>query len=334
MRRFLALTAFFLALVFFAFGVFAYNKIENFQNMQPTVASMAAKDAVYLLVGVDRASYSSDVIMLVRVENGALSILQIPRDSLTKEGSRLNATFAAACNRVKNEGGDDRAAYAAGGRALADKLSRALGVTVNAHATMTLNGLSTLVDAIGGVEVTLDTPISYEGRDGQTVTLSAGKVTLDGGAAEGLVRCRKAYPDADYGRMRAQRRFIEGVFEKLRTSFSPLAMFSLFRRAYSEVETDLAFKDALPLMKLFMEDDVRPTFATLVGAYYRHNKAAVEVLNEKNLEKASQYLGGDFNKADARAVFYPEAKEAQKLYESVTPPPFTVSGERSKHENQ
>lgn len=323
MHRFFALTAFFLALVLFSFSFSTCFFQRSKDNAAPTASSASAKEAVFLLVGVDQASYSSDVMMLVKLGEGSLSFLQIPRDSLTASGNRLNATFAAACNRVKNEGGSDKAAYAAGGRALAEKLSSALGIEVDAHATLTLTGLATLVDCIGGVDVSLDTPIVYENGE-KTVTLS-GDCHLDGEAAEGLVRCRRVYPDADYGRMRAQRKLIEAVFDKVRREFSPLALISLFRRAYSEVETDLAFKDALPLITLLFKSSTTLSFATLVGENYRYGKAEVEVLNENNLKKASEYLGGSFDPAACRAIFMPDREGALSLYESNSPPPFTVS---------
>jgi len=325
MRRFLSLTAFFTALIVFVFtvslGLFASSPDET----QPTVAKGEGSDPIFLLVGVDEASYSSDVMMLVRMKRGELSFLQIPRDSFVASGNRLNAVFAAACNRVKNEGGSDRDAYLAGGRALSEKLESALGIKVSAHATLTLAGLATMIDAIGGVDVTLDRTLSYEDpAQGLVISLEAGERHLDGAAAEGLVRCRNAYPDADYGRMRAQRKLIEATFHKLRNAFSPFGLISLFRQAYSEVATDLALKDALPLLRRLLSDDTALSFVTLCGESYRHGGALVEVLNRHNLEKASIYLGGAFDPDACRRVFCYDSEGAKALYESSTPPPLSV----------
>lgn len=325
MRRFFSLTAFFLAFALFIFTVSTCFFAESSEKTQPTVAENEDLDRIFLLVGVDEASYSSDVMMLVRLKKGALSFLQIPRDSLTASGNRLNAVFAAACNRIKNGGGDDKAAYLAGGRALSERLEDALGITVSAHATLTLSGLRTLVDAIGGVDVTLDTALTYEdASQNLTISLEAGDRHLDGAAAEGLVRCRNAYPDADYGRMRAQRKLIRAVFERLRLSSSPFSLLSLFRRAYSEVATDLSFKDALPLIKTLFSESASLSFVTVLGESYRHDGAMVEVLNYHNLEKASAYLGGVFDPDACRAVFCHEEAGVRKLYEASTYPPFTV----------
>lgn len=323
MRRFFSLTAFFVLCISFVFAVSLCLSAASPDEAQPTVAPEGGSDPVFLLVGVDEASYSSDVIMLVRMKRGELSFLQIPRDSLTASGSRLNAVFAAACNRVKNEGGSDKDAYLAGGRALSEKLERAFGIKVSAHATLTLTGLATMIDAIGGVDVTLDRTLSYEDpAQGLVISIEAGERHLDGAAAEGLVRCRNAYPDADYGRMRAQRKLIEAVFYKLRNAFSPFGLISLFRKAYSEVATDLALKDALPLLRRLLSEDTALSFVTLCGESYRHGGAMVEVLNRHNLEKASLYLGGAFDPEASSMIFCHDEEGARKLYESSTPPPF------------
>lgn len=327
MRRFLSLTAFYIAFILF---VFTFSLYLFASPNEPLTAekevSASARDPIFLLVGVDKASYSADVMILLRMKRGELAFLQIPRDSLTASGSRLNAVFAAACNRVKNEGGSDKDAYLAGGRALSEKLQAALGITVSAHATLTLDGLATMIDAIGGVDVTLDRALSYEDpAQGLVISLEAGERHLDGVAAEGLVRCRNAYPDADYGRMRAQRKLIEAVFHKVRNAFSPFGLISLFRKAYSEVATDLSLKDALPLLRRLVSEDTALTFATLCGESYRHGNAVVEVLNRHNLEKASLYLGGEFDPALCRAEFCHGDAGVISLYESSTPPPFSVS---------
>ncbi|MBQ7365082.1 MAG: LCP family protein [Clostridia bacterium] len=292
-----------------------------------TAASAKTAEGVYLLVGVDKASYSADVMMLVRVESDRLSFLQIPRDSLTADGRRLNTHFAAACVKAKNEGKSDREAYAVGGKVLAERLGEAFGVTVKAHATLTLSALSTLIDAIGGVTLTLPCALDYvDPEQGLTIHLKAGEQHLDGAAAEGLVRCRNAYPDADYGRMRAQRLLIGAVFDKLRQNFSPLSLLSLFRRAYGEVETDLSFGDALPLLKqLSGKGAMALRFATVCGSTMRVGKAAVEVLAEETLHDAVAYLGGTWTPTACQKLFFYHSQESQTLYFSKTPPPFIIS---------
>lgn len=293
------------------------------EAVENTAKASSQADATYLLVGVDKASYSADVMMLVRVKEGALSFLQIPRDSLTAKGRRLNSLFAAACVKAKNEKASDREAYAAGGKALQEALSDAFGITVSAHATVTLEALATLVDAIGGVDVTLERALDYHDPAQElSIHLAAGHQHLDGAAVEGLVRCRNAYPDADYGRMRAQRHLIAALFQKLRREFSPLTLISLFRKAYGEVETNLAFKEGLSLIRTLMAKEVSLSFAALLGESISIGGASMEVLAEKNLAKASAYLGGNFAPVCCRALFLSQNEKANALYFSENPPPF------------
>ena len=253
----------FLITVALSVSIFADHEKEKAEGVVEALES-EGEDLNFLLIGVDKTSYSSDVIMLCRMRQNELSFVQIPRDSLTASGNRLNATFAAAYSRAKNEGKSDREAYLSGGEALSDKLAGALGISIKAHATVTLSALRLLIDEMGGVDVVLDTPLSYEDpAQGLVISLEAGACHLDGASAEGLVRCRNAYPDADYGRMRAQRKLITAVFQKLSGSFSPLFLFSLFRKAYGEVATSLSFADALVLMKRVFGKRTELFFATL-----------------------------------------------------------------------
>ena len=328
MKRIFAIIAVTLIILPLALGATAGHAKERGAGAQPTVAPKNRNEAVYLLIGVDRASNSADVVMLLRVKGDTLSFLQLPRDSFLAKGTRLNAVFAAAVNREKEKGAADREAYAAGGRALSALLSKGLGVSVSAHAVLTLQGLRTIVDAMGGVTVTLDRAISYEDPvQGVTVSLNTGEQHLDGAAAEGLVRCRSVYPDADYGRMRAQRKLIAAVFDKLKNGVSPKGLLSLFRKAWQEVETDLGFSQALTLLAAVTGRDTALTFATLTGEAFRHNGAIVEGISEVNLEKASAYIGGQFDAASAREIFCYDTETARAIYDSPTPPPFLIADE-------
>ena len=328
MRRILISLSLFLAISLALCGFAPMLVGGNIEKTQPTVAENAENDSVFLLIGVDQASYNADVAILVRMKGQSLSFLQLPRDSLLASGRRLNHVFAAAAVAVKNKGGSDKEAFSSGGKALSALLGQAFGITVKAHAVLTLQGLRTLVDCIGGVEVTLERDLSYDDPvQGLTIRLSSGRQTLDGRAAEGLVRCRNAYPDADYGRMRAQCKLIKAVFAKVRSDLTPLTMLSLFRRAYHEVETDLAFRDALPLLGRLSDGDTALRFATLTGEGISLSGASVEALSEVNLKKCAEYLGGTFDKDACRAVFcYPEGR-AREIYESKTPLPFCEEAE-------
>lgn len=256
------------------------------RTTEDTTASAEPKadsaEAIHILVaGEDRTSGLCDVLMLVRVETDAkrATVLQIPRDTY--------AAFTDGSYRKLNG-----AAKHLGGMAeLCDFLSESFGVPIDRYVLLDGDALRSLVDAIGGVTVTLPEALDYDDpAQSLSIHLPAGRQTLDGEAAEAFVRYRSGYVRGDLGRMDAQKMFLASLVRSLRasldlssglrlaasllphlhTNLSPGETLRLVRAAYAMAEADLL------LLTLPGEEAV----ATQSGAsyYVASSKATDEIL--------------------------------------------------------
>lgn len=163
----------------------------------PVVESPKEEPSYMLFLGNDRRPGQgwarSDTIMLARLDpnDGSVSMISIPRDT-----------------RVAIPGhGTQRIAHATalGGPALAIKTVKQLtGLPVNHYAQVDFRGFASIVDAVGGVKMTVDkATTSPEG-----VYVPAGKQVLNGSRALAFVRNRKGYARGDFQRMKNQQAFL------------------------------------------------------------------------------------------------------------------------------
>ena len=116
-------------------------------------------------------------------------------------------------------------AYAVGGpKCLVKVLQKMSGLSVNRFMAVDFAGFSTMVDALGGVEVCSTTPI--EDYELGTVLPNAGRQLIDGHTALQYVRARQVTTETngDYGRIKRQQLFLSSL---LRSLISKDTFFSL-----------------------------------------------------------------------------------------------------------
>ena len=103
------------------------------------------------------------------------------------------------------------AAYAFGGMELLDRtIEQNFGVHVDANVAINFDGFTDVVDALGGVDITLsDAEASY-------LRLAPGQNHLDGTTALAYSRIRVL--DSDFGRTGRQRKVIDALFSSLKHS--------------------------------------------------------------------------------------------------------------------
>ena len=97
--------------------LFSFGASSEESEAAPAASAVSGKTALFL--GIDNASYSSDVILVGHIDGDGrtLKLLQIPRDTYTTEG-KLNSIFAAACTKALNEGADRNTAFTEGAKSL------------------------------------------------------------------------------------------------------------------------------------------------------------------------------------------------------------------------
>jgi LCP family protein required for cell wall assembly len=171
--------------------------------------------------GCEAGEYRADTLMLIRAGGGSFRKLSIPRDSYAEipghETTKINAAFSF------------------GGAALQIKtIEQFLGIQIDHVAIVDFTGFEELIDAVGGVTVTLPHALCADisggaghGQGGITLHLHKGENTLDGQKALAYSRVREpsecpgpgksaftlGYSDLD--RERAQQAVINGIKDRL-----------------------------------------------------------------------------------------------------------------------
>ena len=271
----------------------------------------------FLLLGRDRASGLTDVIMIASIDTSSKSVtvVQIPRDTYARytDGSykKLNGAMSSL----------------GGAAEMCKMLSRAMCVDIEGYCVFDLDALVKVVDAIGGVEIDLPFDMDYDDPyQGLSIHLDAGRQTLDGRAAEQFVRYRAGYVRGDLGRMDAQKLFISAFIKKVTETVSPAALIRIIGTVIGDVRTNLGIVDItrLAVTALGVKAE-NMTMVTMAGNdirlgsrgawYYVISKsAAVKVLNE--------FLGADVSadEFDRDGLFLnPSNHEFAAIYNSDLP---------------
>ena len=167
----------------------------------------------------------SDTIMLVHVpKSGKTTMVSIPRDSYVP---------------IPGEGSDKiNAAFAWGGAPLlVQTVEEATGLRIDHYAEIGFSGFAGIVDAVGGVNVCLDSPIDDPLAG---INLPAGCQDLTGSEALGFVRTR-ATALADLDRMNNQRKFMSALLSKATsptTFLNPFRLWSLATDTAKSLQVD------------------------------------------------------------------------------------------------
>lgn len=174
----------------------------------------------------------TDTLMLVQLEvggEGRGSILSFPRDLLVTrcDGTqgRINAAYGIGLERD----GD-------GPSCVVETVASLTGLQIHHYVEVSFAGFLKVVDAIGGVGLYLDKPLSDELAH---IDLPAGCVELRGPEALGFVRAR--HVDNDFGRIARQQRFIKETVREateLGMLANPARLYSVVDAAASAVLTD------------------------------------------------------------------------------------------------
>lgn len=189
--------------------------------------------------GTDDGSARSDTAMIVHVYKGhrKAAVVSVPRDTLIDRPSCKDA------DGVRHGAATDvmfNSAYSTGGATCAVKTVEAItGVRMDHYLEVDFSGFQKLIDELGGVTVTttksIDDPQSH-------LDLKAGRHSLDGEQALGLVRTRHGVGDgSDLGRIQLQQAFVKALInqaEQVGVFTSPKKLLDLADTATKAVTTD------------------------------------------------------------------------------------------------
>jgi LCP family protein required for cell wall assembly len=218
----------------------------------PEPASLSGDDGRFtiLLLGSDyrpaHPGNRTDVIMVVSIDpvTGQTAAVSIPRDTVRfpmagggtyqPKVNGLWQHYVAKLGRIK------------AGEQMKDAVGTALGVEIDHYAVIGFQGVRELVDAVGGVDVTLakayHDPYYWVTAGQRGVSFRAGTNHLDGNMALVFARTRKG--DNDFERARRQQLLVAAAVAKVE-AIGPRALPDLITIGARWVKTDLPL-DRIP----------------------------------------------------------------------------------------
>lgn len=209
-----------------------------------------------LLLGSDRRPGDRigrmDTIIFASIDpdEPSVRLLSIPRDLWTYiPGWGFNKTNTA---YVYGE----LARYPGGGYGLLqDTLRYNLGLTAHGYALVDFEGMRTIIDALGGVDVNVRCPLYdvFPDPDNPAITdtlalPAPGRYHLDGQQALWYMRSR--HSTSDFDRSRRQQQVLEGLLDRLKEGGWLLRVPSLWSRIRQTVQTDLGLEEVLWLASI------------------------------------------------------------------------------------
>jgi len=195
-----------------------------------------------LLLGGDegpgRWALRTDTMILVTIheESGRIAMISIPRNMYKIQfppGSAMADEFPKGFPELANAiypyvftHEDISATYVRGDLqpeaiALASGISYSMNITIDDYVLVNMQGFLEIIDALGGVTLTLDEKLPMPGNIPGAKTqyppfIGPGEVTMDGTTALGYARSRSG--DSDYGRMGRQRELLTAIASQVEGS--------------------------------------------------------------------------------------------------------------------
>ena len=264
------------------------------------VFKMSGNIVTLTLLGIDTSDererldmgWRSDSIAVMAIDmvQNKCTVITVPRDTRTKV-RRLNKKGEVVSEKLNKV----NAAYAFGGGE--DKysaenalyaISKLLGVDLIYYASLNIDAIAPLTDAVGGVELTLPADIEGVGKEGETVLLT-------GEVANRYVRARKGIQGgSDVARTKRQQEFIKQLAFKIKSMDAVSIMPKLLFSMGGKIKTNLSLEQMMMLASVLMKiEKDNLTFETIPGkgktigvtSFYIHNEEETKKLIRSVFEK-------------------------------------------------
>jgi len=218
-----------------------------------------------LLVGTDKRAKQTenltDTMMVASLDpvGKTVSLVSIPRDLIdTPLGN--GDTFGPKLNSLMSFADRNKDQFPKGGmRTLEDAVGALLGIPIDYYAQLDFPGFIKIVDAVGGVDVTvakaLDDP-TYDGyRIGERgFSITAGRHHLDGVTALAYARVRKPIGESDFTRQARQQQILVALRDQVSRGGSLLFQLPALLDAVGQtIRTDMPV-GRLPALAAIMEE--------------------------------------------------------------------------------
>lgn len=230
--------------------------IEKLSDVDGTYAR---KDGVrnILIIGKDRVALNTDVIMVLSYDtvHNEIGVMQFPRDTYCEidgVGYKFNSMYAKFYNESLGMGYSETDAMKYGMEHVRDLMQDNLALKIDYYVLVNLDGFVKIIDDIGGVDMYVPYDLDYEDYvQDLYIHIKQGQQTLSGKDAEGFVRFRYGYINADLGREDAQKLFMTALFEKVKNGngINPTNVVSVVNDVTSNTLTDVPTNDFVYMLK-------------------------------------------------------------------------------------
>jgi len=211
----------------------------------------------------DALASNTDTMLLVRFlpDTRQINVLSIPRDTLV----RLPGVGVAKIDSTNWRGGIKLAAAT---------VSRQLeNVPIDRYIRLSRNGFIHLVDALGGIEVTVPKKMDYvDNTQHLNIHFLPGKQKLNGQHLEEYVRFRHDKL-GDIGRVQRQQEVLKAIQHALLQPETIAKLPTLMQIARENIDTDLSLDEMLALVRAVLTNErERNNFLMLPGRYSRRDE--------------------------------------------------------------
>ena len=230
-----------------------------------------------LIVGTDtRGKHTenlTDTMMVASLDpvGKTVSLVSIPRDLVGTPLGNGN-TFGPKLNSLMSYADRNKAQFPKGGmRTLEDAIGALLGIRIDYYAQVDFAGFIKMVDAVGGVDVTVAKAINdptYDGYDtGQHgFSITTGRHHLDGATALAYARIRKPAGESDFTRQARQQQILVALRDQVSHGGSLLFQLPALLDAVGQtIRTDMPV-DRLPALAAIVDEVGRSDVTSVVIA--------------------------------------------------------------------
>lgn len=231
-----------------------------------------------LLLGVDEREDDvgrSDtmIVMTLDPNNDQMQMVSIPRDTRAEIAGDGRVT------RINH-------AYAYGGSDMAvDTVENYLDIDLDYYIRVNMEGLSQVVDAVGGVTVNNDRAFSSGGFN-----FEQGEIELNGREALAFVRMRKNDPQGDLGRNERQRQVIQGIIDKGASLDAMNKVDNVMDALGSNVSTNMQFSDMRRLVTNYSSARKNVETYQMEGQNIRVNGMFLIDMPEEEIQKTHDMI--------------------------------------------
>ncbi|MCF2132330.1 LCP family protein [Strepomyces sp. STD 3.1] len=189
-----------------------------------------------LLLGVDERPGDpgrSDTLMVLSLnpKTKSMQTISIPRDTYTQI---IGKGYKTKINHAYAFGGIDMAVAT---------VENFINAKLDYYVKVNMEGLSDLVDAIGGIKVDNDLKWVDTGTYKKGYVYEKGKIHLNGPQTLGYVRMRHEDPRGDFGRNKRQREVIEAIVNSKDNILSVTRMNKILNVLGDNVRTNATFEE-------------------------------------------------------------------------------------------